>query len=319
MNDKLLVLSVLFGRQFNAIAAQRIRRAVQIVNLYNNLGYDRRMVRNIVEKIGDAFPRNLGSRPFGLLLGAAFFSWDKERISEDELTKVADEISYVQRTKAGQCVDEGGDHFVDWEKVIDRGSLTLWRKPVPNSYLYEYKVYGTYHDLPARAFFAVQVDLEFRRHWDKLVISLDVVDREEETGSEVVHWIMHYPYPMYSREYLYIRKYRVDHEKRLMVIVNRSIDHPLLPVSNKYVRVDTYMSKMVIKPHTSFDENGFDYVLTYYDDPKAAFPSVAYNWMANTGVPDFVEKLHTAAMILQDRKKGVHKDEPGADKDRIPM
>lgn len=88
VNDKLLVLSVLFGRQFNAIAAQRIRRAVQIVNLYNNLGYDRRMVRNIVEKIGDAFPRNLGSRPFGLLLGAAFFSWDKERISEDELTKL---------------------------------------------------------------------------------------------------------------------------------------------------------------------------------------------------------------------------------------
>lgn len=88
VNDKLLVLSVLFGRQFNAIAAQRIRRAAQIINLYNNLGYDRRMVRNIVEKIGDAFPKKLGNRPLGLLLGAAFFSWDKERISEDELTKL---------------------------------------------------------------------------------------------------------------------------------------------------------------------------------------------------------------------------------------
>jgi len=30
-------------------------------------------------------------------------------------------------------------------------------------------------------------------------------------------------------------------------------------------------------------QNGFDYVLTYYDDPKAAFPSFAYNWMATTG------------------------------------
>ena len=61
--------------------------------------------------------------------------------------RVADEISYVQRTKAGQCVDEGGDHFVDWEKVIDRGSLTLWRKPVPNSYLYEYKGKPTYRSI----------------------------------------------------------------------------------------------------------------------------------------------------------------------------
>jgi len=32
-----------------------------------------------------------------------------------------------------------------------------------------------------------------------------------------------------------------------------------------------------------FVQNGFDYVLTYYDDPKAAFPSFAYNWMATTG------------------------------------
>ena len=56
---------------------------------------------------------------------------------------------------------------------------------------------------------------------------------------------------MYLMQFIALK---VDHEKRLMVIVNRSIDHPLLPVSNKYVRVDTYMSKMVIKPHTSFDE-----------------------------------------------------------------
>lgn len=49
---------------------------------------------------------------------------------------------------------------------------------------------------------------------------------------------------------------KVDHEKKLMVIVNRSVDHPMLPANSKYVRVNTYMSKMVIKPHTSFDEVG---------------------------------------------------------------
>ena len=30
-------------------------------------------------------------------------------------------------------------------------------------------------------------------------------------------------------------------------------------------------------------QNGFDFVLTYYDDPKANFPRVAYNWMASSG------------------------------------
>jgi len=37
------------------------------------------------------------------------------------------------------------------------------------------------------------VDLEFRKHWDKLVITLDVVDKDEDSGTEVVHWVMHYP------------------------------------------------------------------------------------------------------------------------------
>jgi len=30
-------------------------------------------------------------------------------------------------------------------------------------------------------------------------------------------------------------------------------------------------------------QNGFDYILTYYDNPKGHFPSIAYNWMASTG------------------------------------
>jgi len=39
-----------------------------------------------------------------------------------------------------------------------------------------------------------------------------------------------------------------------MIIVNRSIEHPQVPASEKYVRVETYSSEMVIRPHSSFDE-----------------------------------------------------------------
>ena len=38
-----------------------------------------------------------------------------------------------------------------------------------------------------------KVDLEFRKQWDKLVITLDIVDKDESSGTEVVHWVMHYP------------------------------------------------------------------------------------------------------------------------------
>ena len=38
-----------------------------------------------------------------------------------------------------------------------------------------------------------QVDLGFRKTWDKLIIKLDVVDKDEDTSCEVVHWVMHFP------------------------------------------------------------------------------------------------------------------------------
>ena len=58
----------------------------------------------------------------------------------------------------------------------------------------------------------------------------------------------------FKDEFVYVVK--VDNERRLMVIVNRSVDHPAAPTTHQYVRVHTYMSEMVIRPHTSFDEVG---------------------------------------------------------------
>lgn len=38
-----------------------------------------------------------------------------------------------------------------------------------------------------------QLDTEYRKKWDSLVIKLEVVDRDACTGSEVVHWATHFP------------------------------------------------------------------------------------------------------------------------------
>jgi len=52
--------------------------------------------------------------------------------------RVADGMSQLARSTSGQLVS-GGDHLDTWEQLISKNHLTVWRKPVPNSYLYEYK------------------------------------------------------------------------------------------------------------------------------------------------------------------------------------
>nr|KAG5714384.1 hypothetical protein BaRGS_018601 [Batillaria attramentaria] len=153
----------------------------------------------------------------------------------------------------------------------------------------------------------LKMDLEFWSAWDKQTMEITVVDHEAKSSSEVIHWVYKFPYPMYPRDYCYVRRYRVDPQSRQMLIMARAVEHPRCPTVTKFVRVTEYQSQMVIEPHTTFDENGFDYYLTYFDDPQTQLPSVCYNWLASTGVPEFVERLHTASKLMQERMlQGYH-------------
>jgi len=44
----------------------------------------------------------------------------------------------ISRDDKGTTTNDG-EKFNDWEQVINKGHMRAWRKPVPNSYLYEYK------------------------------------------------------------------------------------------------------------------------------------------------------------------------------------
>ncbi|XP_068518505.1 stAR-related lipid transfer protein 7, mitochondrial [Anas acuta] len=243
---------------------------------------------------------------------AGVFVWDGQRIEEEELQRSAQEMKHMENISAmlrGGSPDEyqhpdpaserdavraPGEQ--PWEMIMDKKHFKLWRRPIEGTHLYQYRVFGTYTDVTPRQFFNVQLDTEYRKKWDSLVIKLDVIERDLATGSEVIHWVTHFPYPMYSRDYVYVRRYSVDKENNLMVLVSRAVEHPSVPEDPEYVRVRTYESQMVIRPHKTFDENGFDYLLTYSDNPQTVFPRYCVSWMVSSGMPDFLEKLHTAAL-----------------------
>lgn len=99
-----------------------------------------------------------------------------------------------------------------------------------------FSVFGSFFDISAYAFYAVQRDLEFRKQWDKLVLKLDIVEVEpsssaesldfqeyshnhqcpktaisnqtqsgvvDDTGNELVHWVMKYPVTPFSLKFYF--------------------------------------------------------------------------------------------------------------------
>lgn len=59
---------------------------------------------------------------------------------------------------------------------------------------------------------------------------------------------------------------------------------------------------MVIKPKTTFEEPGLEFILTYYDNPGITIPKYVTNWVAQRQLPDFIEKLYHATVRYAEKK-----------------
>ncbi|XP_044273361.1 stAR-related lipid transfer protein 7, mitochondrial [Varanus komodoensis] len=300
----------LLANQCSYVTGQRVQRAQQIGQLYSSI-YSEKTRKSLFSSLWRKFQGHHGNACKLMAALTGVFLWEEERIKEEELKRSAEEMKRLEEiTKLIQ--DNGGENPAQepkphdagtcdpeeqsWEVVMEKKHFKLWRRPIGGTHLYQYRVFGTYTDVTPRQFFNVQLDTEYRKKWDSLVIKLEVVERDQDTGSEVVHWATHFPYPMYSRDYVYVRRYNVDQENNLMILVSRAVEHPNIPEDPEFVRVRTYESQMVIHPHNTFDENGFDYMLTYSDNPQTVFPRYCVSWMVSSGMPDFLEKLHMAAL-----------------------
>uniref|UniRef100_A0A5K3FLE0 START domain-containing protein n=1 Tax=Mesocestoides corti TaxID=53468 RepID=A0A5K3FLE0_MESCO len=129
--------------------------------------------------------------------------------------------SIVLSELSGRLLSDGTG-FVDsgWELMIDRPNLRMWRrpscKPLSGSNesgrtvvsLYEYRVCGSFSDISAQCFLEVQLNLAYRRHWDKSVVVLESTKNGDDSGrTEVVRWVSKFPFPMARREYVYARRW----------------------------------------------------------------------------------------------------------------
>jgi len=218
--------------------------------------------------------------------------------STDELSNLLKDITDLPRNNG--VADLPRDSYeAGWEKVIDRPHLVAWQRPIPGTDRYEYKTWGTHFNVSGRAFYRSQWDLEFRRSWDSNVLKLEVIDKYPT--HEVVRWVAKFPWPFNSREYIYSRKAYED--ASYLAIISQSVEHEDFPLNESdNVRVVDYTSNMVIVPHNgTLDQPGFDYCLTYADDPKTNFSGSCKKWLAATAVPEFAGKLHDNAKRYEEK------------------
>lgn len=94
-------------------------------------------------------------------------------------------------------------------------------------------------------------------NWDDHALRLSVIDFDEDSQSDIVHWVQKFPFPLNNRDYLYVRRYCLNSSKdgsQKIIMKCHSIDHPAVTNEIKTVRVRQYESTMIIQSKTRLDE-----------------------------------------------------------------
>ncbi|XP_026674153.1 stAR-related lipid transfer protein 7, mitochondrial-like isoform X2 [Ceratina calcarata] len=320
------------ARQFEFIAAQRIRRSLQIFHLYTRI-WDEVALKEFIKTWRNRTLRN--TRHFLMSsIGVTVYNWDRERISEQELNSCKQDIEGIHRLKESTLIcpkchqrividtrQPGvdyckcyGDKFSatanqdpdGWTPYIERQDMIIWRREEPESGgLFAYKVYGTFSDVTAEDFLQTQIDVDYRKKWDHTARELQIIDtdpkaeRSIDSSTDIIYWETIWPRLFANRDYVYQRRWMVDKEKGVIVIISRVTEHPNAPTKPGIYRVTTYWSYMVIKPYTEFHQPGIEFGLTYFDDPGVNIPSGITAWVAMSGLPDFLIRMREASKNYQ--------------------
>lgn len=313
-------------RQCEVHTSERIRRSMQLYTVYSRMWGEeaaRRMLSNL--------RRMFLMRGRHLLLSAVCitqYDWDKEKISDESLERATDDLDSVgELCKATvQCENCGKRQVIDqqmsnvdycmcrgtigyagknreydsWEPFIERDHHIVWRqRHHVHQHLFAYKVYGTYDDVSLSAFMEAQLNSGFRKEWDDSVLELRVLDSHTDSNSDLVYWLVKFPQFFANRDYVFKRRFTYNEERQEAVIMSQAIESNVFPEEKGIYRVNEYWSTMVIRACESIDKPGIEYTLTYFDNPGTSLPQSITNFIAATGFPNFLRKVHQAALSLQ--------------------
>lgn len=193
-----------------------------------------------------------------------------------------------------------------WAPFLEAPNIVVWRRQHEDpdqSHLYAYRVYGSFSDVTADAFCEVQLNTELRDSWDDSVQEISTLISPHSSNpsnrTDIIYWVVRFPRMFSNRDYVFERQCARDPTSGQVTIVSRSVCHDQCPPRAGLVRVSDYWSVLVVRPHSSPDQPGMDFGLTYFDNPGTQLPTFVTNYVAASGLPDFLDRVANAARRIQ--------------------
>lgn len=210
------------------------------------------------------------------------FTWDEFKITNDDLKSEVNEILSMFNVEDKKENNSKNDKKLqnkisidleksrliqdnEWKMIYDKPDLIIWRREIilsdndlskhagaetsgtVNYDIYEYKVLGRINDATPIEFYKTQIDLNFRKEWDYLVLHLDLIEEEVSTKTELIRWVMRFPYPLYPREYIFVRRFCFDPQEKLLILVSRAIPECKIEKNSEQQHLSRFTIKVYLK------------------------------------------------------------------------
>eukprot|EP00301_Raphidiophrys_heterophryoidea_P002515 c11173_g1_i1.p1 GENE.c11173_g1_i1~~c11173_g1_i1.p1 ORF type:complete len:246 (-),score=71.29 c11173_g1_i1:279-968(-) len=187
-------------------------------------------------------------------------------------------------------LNENFEDPTGWEVFLKFPGVTAMRKAVPGKSVYLYKSVSVV-EVDSKDFLECYLDLTYRKSWDDTALEVADLGLQDE-GNDVIYWMVKFPWPMSSRDYVYNRLVRSFTEENLHLICARAVSlgqHK--PEVKGTVRIDEYMSITAVR---SKGPGQTEVLCLYYDDPKGTIPKTVVNFVTKTGFPKMFSSFTSA-------------------------
>ena len=172
----------------------------------------------------------------------------------------------------------------EWESLGVTNDVAVYRKQEEGTGLYAFKGEAT-SDLPIGQLIGILRNESISKEWVDMMMFSTVVETYSEN-----HLLLHQgydlPWPVSDRDYVFDKQVVYNAEKKIATVHLTSVEHPKVPVTNKFVRARgerTYWQFTVA-------ENGqTNIVVEVLTDPEGSLP----DWAVNSIQADWPHKSIT--------------------------
>ncbi len=141
----------------------------------------------------------------------------------------------------------------NWSQVINERNVVIHKKTIEGSPVVLVKGVAILEGVPLRVMYEALADASIRTKWDNLMTNFEVIESLPEDSSEVIHFVIKAPFTVQDRDFVQRRTTIFDYPQRGQILMHfESIDHPLRPITSKYVRAHTTIAGYMFKEISTF-------------------------------------------------------------------